>query len=523
MAFAVASTRQGAVLTVSGSIWSSLDPPLDEGEPNRALTNGSKPVDGPADPPSWEPPITPTLSSPFINSHPGFGGTFITEDAVLSGSLEFQGQRLIMWGGGNPLLTWNPGECLLERLTANRFVLSSNGETITFTADDPDGLDSMLSLHPFGAVETATIEPSLPAELLLPLAEPVLPPPEPVVELEPVVEPAHTSRWPAKTDLFPATAPESEETIKSEPALAPVVQLVPVVPDASLVDAPAPVEETPIRGRRPFLKAARAAVAAPETEADTALEGEETEGATIADVVATRAAKLKTVRPRRFLPNDLHETAIKIGLVSGAMVVVVGFAFAILLILGEGDGSEASTDPNSIPTTSIVTVPTTAATTVPPPASDTTTPVFDLAGGDFAERWNVLAAEIDEGLLISPNLSNPFSLVMTPYMTFDGVLDSLGGSLRLRAQPTGTVEGDRRILVAIGLVIGTAEPSLTPEQRGDLVEVLGLDRNPDLGSIDGGATYNGLLYEMVYISEEGVLQLMVRPEGSVPTTTTAAP
>jgi hypothetical protein len=106
-------------------------------------------VNGHDEPPSWSPP---TLPNPFGIYHPGFGGTFITEDSVLSGSLEFEGSRLIMWGAGTPLLSWAPGECLLERLTANRFVLTADGETITFTADDPDGLDAMLSHHSFGPV-----------------------------------------------------------------------------------------------------------------------------------------------------------------------------------------------------------------------------------------------------------------------------------------------------------------------------------------------------------------------------------
>jgi hypothetical protein len=490
--------------------------PLDEGESNGAVTNGSRPVAGPGDPPSWEPPTTPPAPSPFTYSHPGFGGTFITEDAVLSGSLEFQGQRLIMWGAGNPLLTWSPGECLLERLTANRFVLSSNGETITFTADDPDGLDSVLSLHPFGVIETQTNGSAVPAVAELPLPIP-----------DPVEDPTPTSRWPAKTDLFPASAAagstESEETFTPKPGLAPVRKLEPVPPltEVAATEAPAPSDVTPIRGRLPSLKAARAAkgTAAPEAEVDTDFEEteEDTEGATIADSVVTRAEKLRTVRPRRFLPNDIQAAAVKLGLVSGAVLVVIGFAFAVLLILGEGEGSGV-TGSNANPTTSIVTVPATAPTTVAVPATDLTTPVFDLSGPEFAERWNVAAAEIDEGLLLSPNLPNPFSLVMTPYMTFDGILDSLGGNLRLRAQPTGTVDGDRRILVAIGLLIETAEPSLTPEQRGQLVELLGLDRNPDLGNINGAATYNGLHYEMVYFSDEGVLQLLVRPEASVPTT-----
>ena len=478
------------------------------------MVNSPRPVNGHDEPPTWDPPAVP---SPFGNTHPGFGGTFVTEDSVLSGSLEFHGSKLTMWGGGSALLTWGPGECLLERLTANRFVLTADGETITFTADDPDGLDEMLSSHSFGPAESNANGSMLSTTHV----EVVLDTP-----LEPHPAPASTPEVSARRtgpELFPVPnlAPE------------PRVLEVPVYPvhDAatlSAVSAETAIEETPaatpIKGRRPFVKAMKARAA--EFDADTdetseGLEPEDEEGATIADVAQTRASKLKRVRPRRWMPNDLQSVAIKVGLVSGAIVVVMGFAFAVLLILGGGEGAVEPASGVS-PTTSIVTVPTTVATTVPPPPADIETPVFDLTAADFAERWNVSAASLDEALLVSPNLSNPFSLVMTPYMTFDGILDPLSGNLRLRATPTGTAEGDRRILVALALLIAAAEPSLTPDQRGQLVEELGLDlQDPDIATISGARTYNGLYYEMDFLEEEEVLQFTVRPESSVATTTTA--
>jgi hypothetical protein len=476
------------------------------------MANGPRPVNGHDEPPSW----SPTLPSPLGNSHPGFGGTFVTDDSILSGSLEFQASRLIMWGAGTPLLSWGPGECLLERLTANRFVLTADGETITFTADDPDGLDAMLTHHSFGPVESASNGSAMSS-----IAAPaVTSDPEPDPEPAPAPIP-QVGAWPTRAELFPVPDPAPEPRFLEVPILAPV-------PAAATVAAPpteTPTDESPapIKGRRPYLKAMKARVTEVDPETDEVTEAVETEGeegATIADLALTRASKLKSVRPRRWMPNDLQAVAVKVGLVSGAIVVVMGFAFAVLLILGGGEGA---VDPQGdvSPTTSIVTVPTTVATTVPPPPADIETPVFDLTGAEFAERWNVSAANLDEALLLSPNISNPFSLVMTPYMTFDGILDPLGGSLRLRATPTGTAEGDRRILVAIALVIATAEPSLTPDQRGQLVEELGLDlEDPDIADISGARTYNSLHYEMDFLEEEDVLQFTVRPEGAV---ATAAP
>jgi hypothetical protein len=497
------------------------------------MSEGPRPLNGHDEPPFRMPPATP---NPFSNSHPGFGGTFVTEDSVLSGSLEFKGSRLIMWGGGNPLLAWGPGECVLERLTANRFVLTADGETITFTADDPDALDDVLSQHSFGPFESASngsAMPSIAAAPVVPLEE--------ELDQEPVI--ASTSEVgarPTRPELFRVPDPAPEPLLEPElpePELPETRRLEVAKPEpVQTIDAvAAPPTDTaiedllaaPIKGRRPFIKSMKARAAEGNADTDELTETVETEGdegVTIADLALTTAKKLKRVRPRRWIPNDLHTVAIKVGLVSGAVVVVMGFAFAVLLILG---GGEAAVDPevDVSPTTSIVTVPTTVATTVPPPPADLETPVFDLTSAEFAERWNVLAANLDEALLLSPNISSPFSLVMTPYMTFDGILNPLEGSLRLRATPTGTADGDRRILVAIALVIGTAEPSLTPDQRGQLVEELGLDlQDTDLSEISGARTYNGLHYEMDFLEAEGVLQFLVRPEGAVEvTSTTAAP
>ena len=478
------------------------------------MVKGPRQVSGDGDPPSLHPPTPPPLN-PFGNAHPGFGGTFVTEDSVLPGSLEFQGTRLIMWGGGNPLLVWDPGEALLERLTANRFVLTADGETITFTADDPDGLDEMLSQHSFGPVESAANGSATPAA--------------PVVQMDPVPAPVASPVWPSRAELFPVPDPVPEERVPETPVFEPV-SMTPkpsayVEPVVDVVEDEAPAGG-PMAGRRPSLNTVRAAQVAAVPDIDDTEEAGETvdeEGATMAELALSRAQKLKKVRPRRWLPNDIQTVAVKVGLVSGAIVVVMGFAFAILLILGGGEGS-LGTEGDVSPTTSIVTVPTTAPTTAPLPPANLDAPVFDLSGAEFAERWNVFAAQVDEALLLSPNISTPFSLVMTPYMTFDGILDPIAGSLQLRTTPTGTTEGDRRILVAIALVIGTAEPSLTPDQRGQLVELLGLDlADPDITTIDGAATYNGLLYEMDYLEEESVLQFTVRPESSVVTAPTAAP
>jgi hypothetical protein len=446
------------------------------------------------------------------NRHPGFGGTFVTEDAVLEGSLQFDGDRLVMWGGGTPLLSWAPGDCLLERLTANRFVLTADGETITFTADDPEALESAGSFPLHGRVSSPAgrqaeafpgqedPDSARPADVPSPFDEVGgLPEQEPEPERPTVVTP--TVVTPTVVTPTGVTPPEDLAAARSRrrPYIKPLTQ-------------PTEADQDPEASEATFI---------PEPFIDEETD-EESEGPsnTIADLAITRARGLTSIKARRWWTREVQEAGIKVGVVAGVVVVVAGAAIGLVALLG-GDGEATVTTEN--PTTSIVTVattvPSTVATvvTVPP-----TTSVFALSGSDFAERWNQLASSLDESLLMSPNLTNPFAVVLTPYISLEGVLDPESGSLRLRASPTGTPEGDRAILVSLALVIGTSEPSLTPAQRGQLLEALGLDiRDPQLANLDGARTYNGRLFELVYLGEEGVLQFTVQPEHAVSTTTTS--
>lgn len=512
-------------MTVPRSRWASLE---------RDPGNGHEPVEVGA-------PDIHAVPSPFDAAvHPGFGGTFVTDDAVLEGSLEFQGRRLVMWGGGNPLLIWNPGECLLERLTANRFVLSADGETITFTADDPEGLEAAEHFHHYGPARTtpkATPDPAIDLSLDSTVES------DNTFELR-ALEPEPVNLQPAaRTPAYPEAA--SREPVYPQPTFRQPVY--PVEPEddepehGSYVDEPTEPEplvtepeplvtelepEPPAAGepaptRRPYIKVVRANE---ETETldvaeDLSSYEDDATDSTPADLAISGARRFTTVKAARWWTSDVQAAAIKVALVSGVVVVVMGFAFGIMLLLGGGSAPPATA---VAPTTSIVTVPTSSIPTVATPSTaPLTTSVFELSASDFVGRWNALAMGLDETLVLSPTLTTPFSVALNPYITFDGVLDQTDGNLRLRAAPTGTAEGDRAIFAALALVIGTSEPSFTPANRGQLLEALGLDpRNPVLADLDGARTFNGRLYELVYLTDERILQFTVRPDDPTATTTT---
>ncbi|MGH8927735.1 MAG: hypothetical protein ACRDWH_05255, partial [Acidimicrobiia bacterium] len=191
------------------------------------------------------------------------------------------------------------------------------------------------------------------------------------------------------------------------------------------------------------------------------------------------------------------------------------FALTILILAGEFRG-EPEFMP--VPTTTIPPSPTTTVvvTTVPPPAPPT---LFKIDPLELTDRWNSLAEVSRPELTIFTDLTSPFLLSLTPYITLEGVLDPAQGSVILRATPTGTPEGDGLILTSLGLLIGTADPSLDGSDRRGLIETLGLDlRQPELGGLDGTVTYNGLRYRLVYLPEQSILEFRITPETATATT-----
>ncbi len=159
-------------------------------------------------------------------------------------------------------------------------------------------------------------------------------------------------------------------------------------------------------------------------------------------------------------------------------------------------------------------------TTLPPQP----TTLFQTDAGELTERWNALAEASRPELVLFNDLSSSFFLSLTPYMTLEGLLDPVAGSVVIRATPTGTPEGDSLILTALGLVIGMSDPTLDGSDRRLLLDTLGLSvEDPQLGGLDGAVNYNGLLYHLVYLEDQGVIEFRIAPEGSTTTTTTTLP
>jgi hypothetical protein len=417
---------------------------------------------------------------------PGFKGTLVTGDEVLTASMVVSPDLIILWGGGHEIGSWTHEQAKIARLTFARFAIQAEGDTLTFTADDPTALDA--------AITAAT---PVPPET----------PDQPTDEVATV----------------PTTA------ISTEPPRHAVAKTPVPAPPVDVVEA-APKEVS----RRPRIKNFQAAseatpadlaVAAAAAEGSDDLALEDGEFTSIADSVRARTSSgPRTVKARRFLitPQGLM---IRIAVFLGIAVVLAGLAYVVLLVMGRvGGGESADTTIENPPTTGIPVIITTA----PQPTVATTTapPLTTLFATDLPaliERWNGLAATSEIPLQLPPDLVSPFFLLLAPNVTMEGVLEPGAGNVTLTGTPTGTPEGDGPIITALGLLIATADPSLDGSDRRALLSQLGLDVNdPDLAGIDGTLTYNGLVYRLVYDQPANALSLIITPEGAAPVTTTAA-
>lgn len=446
----------------------------------------------------------------------GFTGTFVSEDTVVSGSLEIRPDRVIMWASGSQLASWAIEHCRVERLTVSRFAVHAEGETLTFTADDPAGLDEAISALAGKMASVGSEEKIAPVIAELPSHSRLRAVPPPPIEPEPSgPQEARQSEPTLDEPLEPAYIAPADPT-----PIAPVVLSPELAPPA--VEAPADLSPTIRRPRIKNFQVARSDVDESAGRAsELVAEPNETELAeteTPAEQAIARS-RFKRIRAARFQPSDFKGIGIKAGAVVLAAVVLGGFAYSIYVIAG-GAGYEPEVfvrDPTTTapPSTS----PTTAAVATPPPAPTT---LFQTTPAELTERWNLLAGASRPELMLIREMTSPLVVNLTSFMTLEGILDPANGWLALRSTPTGTSEGDGAILTSLGMMIAIADPTLEPVDRRLLLETLGLDvRNPQLGGIDGSLNYNGLNYRLAYLEDQNVLEFVISPETAVTTTTTA--
>lgn len=175
------------------------------------------------------------------------------------------------------------------------------------------------------------------------------------------------------------------------------------------------------------------------------------------------------------------------GVVVLALIGVV--AWGLISFLGGEDPAELASEP--VATTVSAPAPTNPAptpTTAPP--LTTIPPENVAAAGQFVAAWNDIARDYAYHFSINAdNLPISTALAPTVHLTYgeDGVL-------LLTMAPEGT-GADRDILVAMGVAVAWADPSLSPEGRKELLGALGIDvDDPQVGKMGGQLARNGVNY-----------------------------
>ncbi|HEX2420738.1 MAG TPA: hypothetical protein VHL55_03985, partial [Acidimicrobiia bacterium] len=92
--------------------------------------------------PDTPPPALPPLAEAAT---PGYTGTLVTGSEVLNASIVIGRAGIVLWGAGAEIGTWEHSQAKIARLTFSRFAIQAEGETLTFTADDPTGLDNAIA------------------------------------------------------------------------------------------------------------------------------------------------------------------------------------------------------------------------------------------------------------------------------------------------------------------------------------------------------------------------------------------
>ena len=200
------------------------------------------------------------------------------------------------------------------------------------------------------------------------------------------------------------------------------------------------------------------------------------------------------------------------------LVLIGGIAWGVITLLGGEDPAGAA---EPVPTTEAPA--TTAPTTTAPPPSTTSgdtsgvaTPTSVAAVPDasaaadaatFVSAWNQLATKYAYGLAIGDGPDTlPVSASVSETIAIRYGADRV---LTLSAAPQGD-GADRDILVAMGMAVAWADPSIPPEGRADLLGSLGVDvDDPQITDMGGTISRGSVTYELQIV--DGLIRFTVGP------------
>jgi hypothetical protein len=161
--------------------------------------------------------------------------------------------------------------------------------------------------------------------------------------------------------------------------------------------------------------------------------------------------------------------------------------------------------------TTVVSFEGTSASAAAPPIS-----AFDVDPSLLVVEWNRVARAFGSQLLIRDALPRgSFDTQLAPLISLQGTTDSDGDvrSLVIVADPSGDTDSDQATIVAWGIALTTADPTLNEDDRREILAEMGLDvRFPELAGLDGETSRNGIRYTMKYFQSFSSVLLTIAPE-----------
>lgn len=494
------------------------------------------------------------VTSPSTTVAREFSGHLVVGDETIPAALWFLNNKVSLEVAGEPIGAWPTSE--VDLVPADDGVdVRAEGDSVRFLPDRPDDLVSFLGGEANPPIKTDTLDSAIselgpveegagidPAELRTPeflSAEPeeastsnadfeglfesldVTPPEDPPgLAFADTPDPFYAAGYQGPEletgTRSPIRTPLSRPQAETPPSVEPMATQESAFANGSelqLIDPPT-VEA---RKSPPVEMSAPPAPAEEETGITPQPEPE-------SDRPASKISLSGLLAPRRNQPSDEtiegtedlpepmsdRENLRQWALVAagGAIVtVIIGLVvWGLVSLLGNRQTETPAVE--AVATTEAAPPPTMATTTTSPQPSTTVSPENQAMAAAFVSSWNELAREYAYHLAIAGD-SLPLSTApaATVHLTYDE-----DGVLVLSMAPKGTGT-DRDILVAMGLAVAWADPSLGPDGRRDLLSTLGVDVDaPDLADMGGELARNGVQYSLEVL--DGIIRMRVVPSGA---------
>ncbi|MFD1955994.1 hypothetical protein ACFSL6_17905 [Paenibacillus thailandensis] len=129
---------------------------------------------------------------------------------------------------------------------------------------------------------------------------------------------------------------------------------------------------------------------------------------------------------------------------------------------------------------------------------------FNSAAKEFDASFNINKLTVEEG-----QVQNTFQVMFTDNLGLTGTVNKKDGSVRdvmIMGAGDGTVESGTDIILAIGTLIASTNPTLTADERGDVLGDLGLlDENMNINDLDKSTIRNGIKYHIMGSDVIGIM------------------